>query len=48
MYKPRNIIIGIAAFLVLVTFPIWSNLFTSKSAIGAEISLDTPVINRCV
>jgi len=45
MYKPRNIIIGLIAFAVLVTFPIWSNVFSSKAAVGAEVSLDTPVIN---
>ena len=45
MYKPRNIIIGVIAFLALVTFPIWSSVFSSNTAVGAEVSLDTPVIN---
>lgn len=45
MYKPRNIIIGVIAFLALITFPIWSSFFTTGEAVGAEVSLDTPMIN---
>jgi hypothetical protein len=42
MYNARNIIIGLAIFLVLLTYPIWNG--AGSLAAGPEISLDTPAI----
>ena len=49
MQNKTNIIIGIVAFLLLVTVPFWSAIFTSGEAMnGPELSYDTPVINAMV
>ncbi len=43
MYKPRNIIIGIAILVILATYPFWGSL--GKSVAAPELSFDTPAIN---
>lgn len=44
MNKKRNIIIGLACFVVLITSPFLFNL--GKTDAQPQISMDTPVINQ--
>jgi hypothetical protein len=44
IYNARNVIIGIAVFLLFFSFPFWSNIF--KTAASSNHSLDTPTINE--
>ena len=51
--KKTNIFLGIAIFLVIVTVPFWSAIFSPAEGAAPEVSLDTPAINamadaRCV
>lgn len=48
MQKKTNIVIGIAAFLLLVTVPFWSAIFTAGQGGSPELSYDTPAINAMV
>ncbi|MDW7675545.1 MAG: sulfate reduction electron transfer complex DsrMKJOP subunit DsrJ [Bacillota bacterium] len=42
MHNGRNIIIGLMVFLILTTYPVWSNV--GNTAAQPKVSIDTPEI----
>jgi hypothetical protein len=53
MYDAGKVIVGIVAFLVLISAPVWYNAITLRASTPPELDLDTPAIKalkekRCV